>query len=146
MVVGHQGVVDLADDVAFQTPDDHWFGFALGGAGDGEVTGALIVAQPDDDDAVHGAVTAAVQPVAAGVAAGGGDGSDAQQPGQGGLGVQPVGIVAGGDQQLPGGVDPDAVDPGQGRCGGGDQDGQVSVEGGDLGVERGDPGRVMTTV
>jgi hypothetical protein len=55
--------------------------------------------------------------------------------GEGRLGAQPLGVVAGGDQQLPGGVDPD---PGQGdQCGGdrGDQFLELGVELGELGLE-----------
>ena len=61
------------------------------------------------------AVAAAIQPVTVGATRGGGDGGDTAQVREGGLATQPLGIVAGGDQQLPGGVDPD---PGQGDQGG----------------------------
>ena len=57
-----------------------------------------------------------------------GIGGGAAQVGEGGLGAQPLGVVAGGDQQLPGGVDPD---PGQGDQGGRDRGDQVL----ELGVE-----------
>jgi hypothetical protein len=55
--------------------------------------------------------------------------------GEGGLATQPLGVVAGGDQQLPGGVDPD---PGQGDQGGGDRADQfleLGVKLGELGLE-----------
>jgi hypothetical protein len=55
--------------------------------------------------------------------------------GEGGLGAESLGGVAGGDQQLPGGVDPD---PGQGQQGGGgrtDQRPQLGVELGEFGLE-----------
>ena len=55
-------------------------------------------------------VAAAVEPVAAGLAAAGGDGAGAAERGEGLFGVQPVGVVAGGDQQGAGGVGPDAFE------------------------------------
>ena len=48
------------------------------------------------------AVAAAVQPVAVGLAGAGRDGRDPAQVGEGGLAAQPVGVLAGGDQQLAG--------------------------------------------
>ena len=66
--------------------------------------------------------------MAVGAARGGGDGGGAAQVGEGGFGAEPLGVVAGGDQQLAGGVDPD---PGQGEQGGrgrGDQRSEVVVE------------------
>jgi hypothetical protein len=70
-----------------------------------------------------------------GAARGRGDGGDAAQMGEGGLATQPLGVVTGGDQQLPGGVDPD---PGQGDQGGGDRADQfleLGVKLGELGLE-----------
>jgi hypothetical protein len=78
-------------------------------------------------------VTAAVEPVAVGTARGCRDRGDAAQVRKGGLAAQPLGVVAGGDQQLPGGVDPD---PGQGQQGGGDCADQLL----ELGVELGEFG------
>ena len=63
-----------------------------------------------------------VRPEEAGIGAG------AAEVGEGGFGAQPLGIVAGGDQQLAGGLDPD---PGQG-----DQAGATAADQGlELGVE-----------
>ena len=55
--------------------------------------------------------------------------------GEGGLATQPLGVVAGGDQQLPGGIDPH---PGQRHQGGrdrGDQVLELAVEAIELGLE-----------
>jgi len=55
--------------------------------------------------------------------------------GEGGLGAQPLGVVAGGDQELASGVDPD---PGQGDQRGrdrGDQQLELDVEPVELGLE-----------
>jgi hypothetical protein len=57
------------------------------------------------------AVPAAVQPVPAGLARAGRDGGDAAQVGEGGLAAQPLGVLAGGDQQLAGVVVADRQQP-----------------------------------
>jgi hypothetical protein len=73
--------------------------------------GRWVAVHPDQRDAPQGvvgpAVAAAVQPVAVGAARGCRDRDGAAQMRQGGLRAQPLGVVARGDQQLPGGVDPD---------------------------------------
>ena len=56
------------------------------------------------------AVTAAVEAVAVGLAAAGWDGAGAAERGEGPLGVQPVGVVTGGEQQRAGDIGSDAGD------------------------------------
>ena len=77
------------------------------------VAGALVPAEPGQDDAVEGGVglpvAAAVEAVSLGLAGGCFDGADAAQGGEGGLASQPFGVVAGGDEQRGGGVGADAV-------------------------------------
>ena len=75
-----------------------------------------------------------------GPAAAGREGRDPAQVGEGGLAAQPVGVVPGGDQQLPGdlGADPHQRDQaGRGR---GHERAEFAVGLGDLGVERLDAG------
>jgi hypothetical protein len=112
-------VVDLAGDVALEAAQDVELGQALLGAPFHVGPGRWVAAHPDQGDAPQGvvglAVAAAVESVAVGAARGRGDGGGAAQVGEGGLAMEPLGVVAGGDQQLPGGVDPD---PGQGDQGG----------------------------
>jgi hypothetical protein len=57
----------------------------------------------------------------------------AAQRGQGGVGSEPVGVVPGGDQQLAGGLDPDAAAGQQQRGGLAGQGDEVRVERGQLG-------------
>jgi Pirin C-terminal cupin domain len=63
----------------------------------------------DPQGAVGLAVTATIQPMADGLARGGRHWTGAAQRGQGDVGSEPVGVVPGGDQQLAGGLDPDAA-------------------------------------
>jgi hypothetical protein len=99
--------------------DDLFLGLAFGGAARGVGTGALAVAQPDHGDQVKGAVgvavAAGVEPVAFGLAGGGGDGGGAAQVREGGLAMEPVDVLAGGDDHLRGVDDTDAALV---RCGG----------------------------
>jgi hypothetical protein len=120
--------VDLAGDVALQTAQDVELGEALVGPPLDIGPGWWVAVHADQGDAPQGvvgaAVTSPVEPVAVGATRGRGDGRGTAQVGEGGFGAEPLGIVAGGDQQLAGGVDPD---PGQGEQGGGD--------GGDQGLQ-----------
>ena len=67
----------------------------------------------DEDDRVEGgvglSVAAAVEPATLGLAGGGFDRADAAERGEGGLAVEALGVVAGGDEQRGGGVGADAV-------------------------------------
>ena len=98
-----------------------------------------MVGHPDQRDAVQGVVglpvTAAGQPVAAGLAGGGRDRRDAAQGGEGGLAGEPVGVEPGGDQQLRGDGWADAERGPQRRVGGGDQRVDPSGQSRDLPVE-----------
>ena len=85
--------------------------------------GLWMAVHADQGDAPQGvvgvvvgvAVAAPIEPVAVGPARGCRDGGSAAQVREGSLGAEPLGVVAGGDQQLAGGVDPD---PGQSDQGG----------------------------
>ena len=87
--VGVEGAVELAGDVALEDAADVAVGFAFGAAA-GEVgMGAGAAAHPGERDGVQGVVevpvAAAVEAVADGFAAAGGDGVDAGEGGEGGL-------------------------------------------------------------
>jgi len=129
--VGSEQVVDLAGDVTLEAADDLWFGQAFGGAPIGVSACAEVVAQPAEYDDVQGvvggAVTSAVEPVTVGSAAAGWDRGHAAQVRERGFGTKPVGVVAGGDEDLPGDLDPDAGQREQPRGGGGHQCSELSV-------------------
>src|ERR1051325_4397401 len=129
--VGAEGVVDFAGGVAFEAADDVLFGQSLGGAASEVGAGAGAVAQADDDDAVEGgvggSVAAAVESVFVGAAAAGLGGCDTAEVGEGGLGVQSVRVVAGGGQQLGGGIGADAEQGAGAGSGGAGQGGQFGV-------------------
>jgi hypothetical protein len=98
-----------------------------------------VMLHPDDDDPVESSVglsvSAAVEPVACGHAGGGRDGCHAAQTGERGFGADPVGVVAGDDEDFGCGVGSDSKCGGQvGRCGSGEV-GQDPFVGADLGVE-----------
>jgi len=136
---GQEVGIGFAADVALEATQDLGLGQALGGAAGDVVLGGLVAVQADQGNAPQGAVgvavAAAVQPVtAAGAAGGGRERRDAAEPGEGSFGAQPGGVVPGGDQQLPGGIDADAGQGDQLRNGGGDQRGELGVEVVDLGL------------
>jgi hypothetical protein len=132
-------VVDLPGDIALQTPHDVELGQALVGPPLDIGPGWWVAVHGDQGDAPQGvvglAVAAAVEAVAVGAARGRRDRGDATQLGEGRLATQPLGVVAGGDQQLAGGVDPDPGQRDQGGGGRGDQDLELVVELGELGLE-----------
>ena len=74
--------------------------------------GAWVVAQAAEGDGVQGVVGAAVassvEAVPAHPSGAGGDGCGAAEVSEGRFGVQPVGVVAGGGEQLGGDVGADA--------------------------------------
>jgi hypothetical protein len=78
-------------------------------------------------------VTTAVEAVAAGLARGGGNRRDTALHGEGRFAMQPVMVLACGDQELPGGVDAHAVGVCQAGVDLGHQRLQQLVEVGDLG-------------
>jgi hypothetical protein len=102
--VGDEGVVDLAGQVALDAAHDLRFGQAFLGPPFDLGAGAGTEPHPDHHGQVQGpvgvAVAAAVQPVPAGRARAGRDGGDSAQVGEGGLTAQPLGVLAGGDEQL----------------------------------------------
>ena len=74
--------------------------------------------------------------MASGLAAGCRDWCDAAECGEGSLGADSVGVVAGGDEQLGGGLVADAFDGDRLRAGPFDEGSQLGVEVGDLAGER----------
>jgi hypothetical protein len=110
---------DFSGGVALEATKDLFAGLAFGRAPGGVVAGGLVPAEPHDHDAgqrgVGLAVPAAVEPVPAGLAGGGLHRRGAAQRGERGLGVQPPGVVAGGDQQRGGAVGADTVQAAQRR-------------------------------
>src|SRR5665647_2191980 len=108
-----QQVVDLADDVALEAADDLALGLALGGAPGDVVDGGLVEAHADDDGAVDRCIELAVPAVVDAVPPGGqsgagGDRADPGELGQGGFGMDALGVVTGDDEDLGGGVHADA--------------------------------------
>jgi hypothetical protein len=81
------------------------------------------------------AVAAAGEPEPVGLSRRGGDRRGAGQPRERALGSEPFGVVAGGDQQGGGGVDPDPATFHELGCGGRDEPGELPVEVLDLGVD-----------
>lgn len=104
--------VDLIRYVAFQAADGLEFCLALGQLlGDvGFGTGISAHAHQGDsvDRVVRAAVSAAVEAVSVGLAAGSGDWTDSGECGERGFPGDPLRVVADGDQQLCCGDDPDA--------------------------------------
>src|ERR1700754_5013540 len=132
--------VDLSSDVALQTADDLSFAQALGGAPLDVVAGRLVMAHPHDGGDVERAVSRPVASPAESVAAGGSSAArwlwcDAAELGEGGLVADAVGVVAGGDEELAGELDPDAVQLDECRCGSAHQDFDLPVQRLDLLVE-----------
>ena len=135
--VGDQGVVDLTGEVALDAAHNLGFGQAFLGPPFDIGTGAGTEPHPDDNGQVQRlvgvAVAAAVQPVPAGLAGAGRDGGDSAQVGEGSLAAQPLGVLAGGNEQLAGMVVADREqlqEPGSGPT---DEGGQPLVSQGELG-------------
>ena len=63
------------------------------------------------------------------------DRGDPAEVGEGGLGGDPFGVIAGGDQQQGGGVGADTVEGGEARRGGRDESGELVAEAGTVGVD-----------
>jgi general stress protein YciG len=132
-------VVELAGDVALQAADDLSPGSALGCAAGDVGAGALVEPQPGQDDGVEGVVrrpvTAAVEPVAADLAAAGRDRRDPAQVRERRLRSHPIRVVPDGGQQLPGDLNADTEASEQAGCGGGDQAAKFGIGKADLGAQ-----------
>src|SRR4029450_6586659 len=106
-------VVDLSGDVELREADALAAGFALGGAAVKVVARPAVAAQPGQRDAVEGGVglpvAASVEPVSVGSTGGCLHWARAAQRGEGRLGGQSFGVVAGGDEQGGGAVRADAA-------------------------------------
>src|SRR6266540_899902 len=102
--VGAEGVVGLAGDVAFEAAEDFASVESFGGAFRGVGAGALAVAEPADGDHVQRpvglSVAAVVEAVAGGAAGAGGDRGGAADLREGGFAVEPLDVLAGGDEEL----------------------------------------------
>src|SRR6266545_2936246 len=107
---------DLTGDVALEQPQDLFAAGTGGGTAGGVRAGLWVVHEPvvgdDPQGAVGGAVAAAVEAVALGLAAGMLDRAGATQRRERALAAEPVRVVAGGHQQLRGA---DRADPGPGQ-------------------------------
>ncbi len=113
----------LAGDVALEDADDLALGEAFLDAALHVAAGAGVAAHAGDDDAPEGvvglAVAAGVEAMAGDLAGGRGDRGDATEVRPGGFGADAFGVVAGGDKEGGGGVDPDAVEREEPGGGGG---------------------------
>ena len=123
---------DFPGGVAFEDAGDLAHGFALCEAASHVVAGGLVVFHAGEDDVVERrvglAVPAPVEPMPGGFARRGGYRGDPTQVSEGGFGADPFGVVAGGDQQFGGGVEPDPEHFQQTGCG-------VTYEGSEQPVE-----------
>src|SRR5215203_1130241 len=107
-----QHAVDLPGYVALEAADDLSLALALLCAPRDVLLGATLSAHPGQADHVQRAVglpvATAVETVPYDLAGGGFDGGDPAQTGEGGLASQPLGVVAGHDQERRGVVGTDA--------------------------------------
>ena len=107
--VGHDALVDLSREEAFQAADDVAFGPASGEASGDVVAGRLVELHPDDDGAIEGRVGVSVAASIEAVPTGGHprrgrDRAGAAELREGGLRTNPIGVIAEDDQQLSRGV------------------------------------------
>jgi len=80
-------------------------------------------------------VAAPVEPMAGRLAGRGVDRGDPAEVGEGGLGADPVGVVAGGDEQQGGGVGADTLQGQQARGGRCDEPVELAIQAGAVGVD-----------
>ena len=115
-----------------------WFGASFGESAFDVDAGALIGAHAGEHDAPQGVVglpvATSVEPVADGLAGRGVDRGDTAEVGEGRLGGDPFGVVAGGEQQG-GGVHADARQLEEARGGRSNETGELTVEVGAVGVD-----------
>ena len=107
--VGHDALVDLSREEAFQAADAVAFGPASGDASGDVVAGRLVELHPDDDGSIEGRVGVSVAASIEAVPPGGHprrgrDRAGAAELREGGLRTNPVGVIAEDDQQLSRGV------------------------------------------
>ena len=107
--VGHDALVNLSREEAFQAADDVAFGPARGEASGDVVAGRLVEWHPDDDGSIEGRVGVSVAASIEAVPTGGHprrgrDRAGAAELREGGLRTNPVGVIAEDDQQLSRGV------------------------------------------
>ena len=119
--IGHDALVDLSRQEAFQAPDDLAFSSALGGASGDVVAGGLVESHADDDGAIEGGVGVAVAASIEAVPAGGhpGRGRDRARAAalrERGFRTNPVGVIAEDNQQLGRGVSAHTEALAEGRC------------------------------
>ena len=107
--VGHDALVNLSREEAFQAADDVAFGPASGEASGDVVAGRLVELHPDDDGSIEGRVGVSVAASIEAVPTGGHprrgrDRAGAAELREGGLRTNPVWVIAEDDQQLSRGV------------------------------------------
>ena len=107
--VGHDALVNLSREEAFQAADDLTFGATVGRTSHNGVDRWLVVPHADDDRPIEGgvglAVTASIEAVpTGGHPRRGRDRAGAAELREGGLRTNPVGVIAEDDQQLSRGV------------------------------------------
>ena len=118
---GHDALVNLSREEAFQAADDVAFGPASGEASGDVVAGRLVEWHPDDDGSIEGRVGVSVAASIEAVPPGGHprrgrDRAGAAELREGGLRTNPVGVIAEDDQQLSRGVDAHTEALAEGRC------------------------------
>src|SRR5690242_9824906 len=130
---------ELARDVALEAADGLELRVALSDAPGDVSLGPRVCPQPADGDDVQGAVccpvAAAVEAMAVGLAGRGWDRADAAEGCETGFGVQALGVVAGREEQLRGGLVADRVLGHEVRSKLLDDGGDHAVEVGDLVVQ-----------
>ena len=119
--VGHDALVNLSREEAFQAADDVAFGPASGDASGDVVAGRLVELHPDDDGSIEGRVGVSVAASIEAVPTGGHprrgrDRAGAAELREGGLRTNPVGVIAEDDQQLSRGVGAHTEALAEGRC------------------------------
>ena len=109
----YEYAVDVAGDVAPQASDDLGFGESFLGSALRVGAAPCVVAEAVEHDYVEGiagvAVAASVESVSVHAAAAGRDRCGAAQMGEGGLGGDPVGVIAGARQELAGDLGADTA-------------------------------------
>jgi hypothetical protein len=130
--VASEMLVDLAGDVTLEDADDLRLRSSLIEASCDVGAGTHVAVHAREHDApqrmVGLSVPAAVETMPDGFAGGCFDGRDAAQVRPGGFTTQTLWVVAGGDEQDRGGVDPDTIDRQQLRRGRADESGELGVE------------------
>ena len=134
-----QGAVDLAGEVALEAAHDFGFGLAFGGASSDVDLGGLVPVHAGDDGSVQRGVglpvAASVEAVAGDFTGRGRNRVSAAQGGERGFAVEPVGVVAGREQERCCGVGSYAGQLKKRRRGRGREGGQLLAQLQSLGLQ-----------